>query len=196
MFGATRILLTISACALALPATAQAPASTTTAFDGNYVGMATVGRGRATTTCWAINSMDMTITGGQVVIHAIRFTGNEPTLRGSVNTAGEVLASLQIGSYFFSCLERSMTRCSQGSAWSLNAIGASKANCPPANDAVRRRLCRRIEGVVVSGERRSGSADDIERRRLVPWSWLARDRQPAGCRGYAERQVNPTKRPD
>jgi hypothetical protein len=46
--------------------------------------------------------MDMTIIGGQVVIHALRSTGNEPTLRGSVNTAGEVLASLQIGSYFFS----------------------------------------------------------------------------------------------
>jgi hypothetical protein len=92
----------IAACALATPAAAQAPTPTTTAFDGKYVGTATVGRGRATTTCWAINSMNMAITGGQVVIHATRFTGNEPTLRGSVNTAGEVLASLQIGSYFFS----------------------------------------------------------------------------------------------
>ena len=99
MFGRPRTLLAIAACMLMTPVAAQAP--TTTAFDGKYVGTATVGRGRATTTCWAINSMDMTITGGQVVIHAIRFTGNEPTLRGSVNTAGEVLASLQIGSYFF-----------------------------------------------------------------------------------------------
>ena len=94
--------MTIAACtASAMPAAAQAPASTTTAFDGKYIGTATVGRGRATATCWAINSMDMTITGGQVVIRAMRSTGNEPTLRGSVNTAGEVLASLQIGSYSF-----------------------------------------------------------------------------------------------
>ena len=87
--------LMIAACALATPAAAQAPTPTTTAFDGKYVGTATVGRGRATTTCWAINSMNMAITGGQVVIHATRFTGNEPTLRGSVNTAGEVLALRQ-----------------------------------------------------------------------------------------------------
>ena len=39
--------------------------------------------------------MDMTITGGQVVIHENRPNGDEPTLRGSVNTAGEVLALRQ-----------------------------------------------------------------------------------------------------
>jgi hypothetical protein len=102
MFGRGGILITIAACALAVSAAAQAPAPTTTAFDGKYVGTATVGRGRATTTCWAIDSMNMTITGGQVVIHAIRSTGNEPTLRGSVNTAGEVSASLQGSKYFHS----------------------------------------------------------------------------------------------
>ena len=95
MFGRSRIVLTMAASAVAMPAASQAPAPTTTAFDGKYVGTATIGRGRATTTCWAINSMDMTITGGQVVIHENRPNGDEPTLRGSVNTAGEVLALRQ-----------------------------------------------------------------------------------------------------
>jgi hypothetical protein len=39
MFGRARILLTIAACILATPVTAQAPAPTTTAFDGNYAGV-------------------------------------------------------------------------------------------------------------------------------------------------------------
>jgi hypothetical protein len=102
MFGRGGIPITIAACALAAPVAEQAPAPTTKAFDGKYVGTATIGRDRATTTCWAIDSMNMTITGGQVVIYAIGSTGNEPTLRGSVNTAGEVLASLQGYKYFHS----------------------------------------------------------------------------------------------
>jgi len=39
MFTRARILLTIAAFALALPATAQAPVPTTTAFDGTYLGV-------------------------------------------------------------------------------------------------------------------------------------------------------------
>jgi hypothetical protein len=39
MFGRTRILLMIATCALAMPAAAQAPAPTTTAFDGTYAGI-------------------------------------------------------------------------------------------------------------------------------------------------------------
>jgi hypothetical protein len=38
MFGRARILLTIAACAVAMPAAAQAPAPTT-AFDGTYAGV-------------------------------------------------------------------------------------------------------------------------------------------------------------
>jgi hypothetical protein len=38
MFARARILLTIGVCVVARPATAQAPASTTT-FDGKYVGV-------------------------------------------------------------------------------------------------------------------------------------------------------------
>jgi hypothetical protein len=39
MFGRARILLTIAACAFAVPVVAQAPAPATTAFDGSYVGV-------------------------------------------------------------------------------------------------------------------------------------------------------------
>jgi hypothetical protein len=52
MFGGARILLTISACVLATPVTAQAPAPATTAFDGTYAGVSRemnltgTGRGR------------------------------------------------------------------------------------------------------------------------------------------------------
>jgi hypothetical protein len=38
MFGWTRILLTIAGFAVTLPAAAQTPAPTTTAFDGTYTG--------------------------------------------------------------------------------------------------------------------------------------------------------------
>jgi hypothetical protein len=37
MFGRSRTFVTIAACALAMPATAQVPATTT--FDGMYVGV-------------------------------------------------------------------------------------------------------------------------------------------------------------
>ena len=39
MFGQARTLLSVAACALAMPAAAQAPALTTTAFDGTYAGV-------------------------------------------------------------------------------------------------------------------------------------------------------------
>ena len=39
MLGGARILVTIAACMSAIPVAAQAPAPTTTAFDGTYVGV-------------------------------------------------------------------------------------------------------------------------------------------------------------
>ena len=39
MFGRAKVLFAIAACALALPVDAQAPAPTTTAFDGTYTGV-------------------------------------------------------------------------------------------------------------------------------------------------------------
>jgi len=55
-----------------------------------YVGtVAELGGGHAGN-CGPLASVDMTITGGQVVIHEILFTGGRPTFRGNVNAAGEV----------------------------------------------------------------------------------------------------------
>jgi hypothetical protein len=81
--------------ALAGPAatsSAQEPAAPT-AFDGKYVGTGTLMHGAGG--CNSIRSVDMTITGGQVVIHEIHFDGAGPVYRGSVNAAGEVSASRQ-----------------------------------------------------------------------------------------------------
>jgi hypothetical protein len=91
MSGGIRLLLTVVACALATPAAAQAPAPTT-AFDGKYIGVATLTTG--VPECSAITSVHMTIAGGQVVIHVIRLqSSGRGTFRGSVNAAGEVSAS-------------------------------------------------------------------------------------------------------
>jgi hypothetical protein len=93
MSGGIRLLLTIVACALATPAAAQAPAPTT-AFDGKYIGVATLTSG--VPECDAITSVHMTIAGGQVVIHAILLhSSGRGTFRGSLNAAGEVSASRQ-----------------------------------------------------------------------------------------------------
>jgi hypothetical protein len=98
MFARARILLMIAASVLATPLAAQAPAPTTSAFDGKYVGTATLTTpGRKGTSmglnCGTITSVDMTITGGQVVIRETMFNGGMPAYRGSVNAAGEVSAS-------------------------------------------------------------------------------------------------------
>jgi hypothetical protein len=92
MFGALKGGSLAAAVALTLPALAQAPAPTATAFDGRYVGSATVTGGRATG-CSTITTVDMTINGGQVVIHEILFNGGAWTFRGRVNAAGEISTS-------------------------------------------------------------------------------------------------------
>lgn len=93
MFSRTKILLMVAGCSLGLPAAAQAPAPATTAFDGKYVGTATsTGGGRAPDICGTVKSVDMTITGGQVVIHEVMFNGPGSIYRGSVNAAGEISA--------------------------------------------------------------------------------------------------------
>jgi hypothetical protein len=80
-------------CALTAPATAQAPTPSTTAFDGHYVGTATVtGGGHAGENCFPILHADMTITRGQVVIHTTKSDGATVTFGGSLNAAGEVSA--------------------------------------------------------------------------------------------------------
>jgi hypothetical protein len=66
-----------------------------TAFDGKYVGTAALTR--AAGACRTITSVDMTITGGQVVIHLKYFnTEGRSTYVGTVNGAGEVSASREV----------------------------------------------------------------------------------------------------
>jgi hypothetical protein len=90
MTGGIRISLTIAACAMATAAVAQAPAPATTAFDGIYIGTATIAAGSRVSGCSTVTSVDMTIAGGQVVIHEALFQGGSQTFRGSANAAGEV----------------------------------------------------------------------------------------------------------
>jgi len=87
MFGRARILYTIAACTAATSAAAQTPAPMTTAFDGIYVGTATL-TGVAGA-CATITSVDMTIEGGQVVVREIPFNGGPWVFQGTVNAAGE-----------------------------------------------------------------------------------------------------------
>jgi hypothetical protein len=88
--GLSSALIILSA--LAVPgstSTAQVPAAPT-AFDGKYAGGATLTRGVA---CAAVKSLNMTITGGQVIIHEIHLDEAGLTYKGSVNGAGELSAS-------------------------------------------------------------------------------------------------------
>jgi hypothetical protein len=84
--------------ALAVPtatSSAQGPAAPM-AFDGKYVGTATPTRSpHSSLVCVTITSVDMTITGEQVVIHEVYYNGAGRTYRASVNGAGEVSASFQ-----------------------------------------------------------------------------------------------------
>lgn len=80
-------------CALTAPATAQGSHASATAFDGKYVGTGTVTGGGRTDNCYPILNADMTITGGQVVIHETQSDGATVTFGGSLNAAGEVSGS-------------------------------------------------------------------------------------------------------
>jgi hypothetical protein len=143
MFGRPRMLVTIAAFALTMPAAAQAPTPAMTGFDGKYIGTATISGGRATA-CRTITSVDMTITGGQVVIHQSNFNGGTAIFRGSVNAGGEYRHTVGLthhrvmwGRPLILCPEPSMTTYSQvGPYMEFGAIGASKWSRAP------RRRCR------------------------------------------------------
>ena len=97
MLDRTIALGTIAACMLATPVAAHAPA---TVFDGKYVGMATVEPAKDPADCLTTNPMDMTIAGGQVLIHADGampwnngLTAPKLTFQGSVDAAGEISVS-------------------------------------------------------------------------------------------------------
>jgi|SRR5271166_75349 len=85
--GFLSALVTLMGCAVAT-SPIQGPAAPT-AFDGKYVGTA-VHSGGGSGQCSTITSVDMTIKGGQVVIHENEFNGGWKTFQGSVNEDGEV----------------------------------------------------------------------------------------------------------
>jgi hypothetical protein len=90
--GFSRALLILTALAVPVATSSAQGPTAAGAFDGKYVGTATVTGGHYVGYCVAISSMDMTITGGQVVIHEIGVNGAEYILTGSVDAAGEVSA--------------------------------------------------------------------------------------------------------
>jgi hypothetical protein len=108
MLDRTIVLGTIAACMLATPVAAQAPAPapTTTAFDGTYVGVSQTVAGnmsadpRETRTC-AKNGQPgpLTIAGG-----VVRWPGTVPTLGGtadgSVDAQGVLVMHGPLGSRF------------------------------------------------------------------------------------------------
>jgi hypothetical protein len=83
-------LITLTGCAVAT-SPIQGPAATT-AFDGKYVGIGTITHENPSAGyCRTITSVDMTITGGRLVIHIKYYnTEGRSNYLGVVNSAGEV----------------------------------------------------------------------------------------------------------
>jgi hypothetical protein len=149
MTGGIRLLLAIAACTLAAPTVAQIPAPATTAFDGKYVGTATL-TGVAGA-CVTITSVDITIEGGQVVVREIPFNGGPWTFRGTVNAAGE------ISTYLWTSWDTRLVDSLSGKIEDKVFIGhhlhgnrcaftRPHGSITRANDAVRRRLYWGVEG--------------------------------------------------
>jgi hypothetical protein len=93
MLGGARILVTIAACMSAIPVAAQAPAPTTTAFDGTYVGVSRTlegtisGNPNATRACVPNGQPGPLVIAGGVA----RYNGSalrSSTCDGSVNAQG------------------------------------------------------------------------------------------------------------
>jgi septum formation inhibitor MinC len=150
MFWQARILLTISACGLATPVTAQAPAQIATTFDGKYFGTATIAiESHVDSSCVLTTSVEMTIVGGQVTVHEIQFTGATLVLHGNVSAAGEVSASSSRATVSGTIHDKVFTgqRLAglRGDASLL--LQARNGEGTRADDAVRRRLYWRVEGI-------------------------------------------------
>jgi len=103
MFGWMRAVLTIAVLATALPADAQAPAPTTTAFDGTYIGVS-----RTLETTMAGHATRQCPPSGRVppltIVNGIARTAGLGTAEGSVSPEGAVvmraLAGFGAGSRF------------------------------------------------------------------------------------------------
>jgi hypothetical protein len=100
MFGRARILLVIGPCAVALPAAAQAPASTT-AFDGIYTGVSMTFegtmRGLSTSRTCAPSGKPgrLTIANG-----VVQTSWGGSTADGSINPQGVLVMHAQSGARF------------------------------------------------------------------------------------------------
>jgi hypothetical protein len=102
MLGGARILVTIAACMAAIPVAAQAPAPTTTAFDGTYVGVSRTFESRlmGTRNSCALNSQlpgPLTIANG-----VARYSGSATMARvnwpeASVNAQGVLVMACPDG---------------------------------------------------------------------------------------------------
>ena len=113
--------------------TAQGSAATAV-FDGKYVGTAGLADGPSAY-CLAIESVDMTIAGGQVLIHADNpdgVTAPKLTFQGSVNAAGEVSAS---------------TPARQRAAWSGPLTGTIRDKVFSVRRLLENACCYRIQMV-------------------------------------------------
>ena len=87
----TLVILGAAAMSAAATSSAQGPAAPP-AFDGKYVGTARqTGGSETTNACYPITSVEMTVTGPQVVMNEIHLNGAY-TYHGSVNAVGEVSA--------------------------------------------------------------------------------------------------------
>jgi hypothetical protein len=103
MLDRTIVLGTIAACMLATPVAAQAPAPTTTAFDGTYVGVSQTfegsiyGPGTPTRGCTTNGQPGpLTIAGG--VVRFSGFSASGSTAEGSVNAQGLLVLHTPYGS--------------------------------------------------------------------------------------------------
>jgi len=121
MFGRARILLTIVASAVALPATAQAPAPTTTAFDGTYLGVSNTLEGDIDTgRTWARYCPQFSRPPTLSIVNGIARTG---PYEGSVDAQG-VLVMRSFWSHFDGRIDsqgtvrgRSTSGCSYQFVW-------------------------------------------------------------------------------
>ena len=138
--GFPGILLILSALAVpAATSSAQEP-TPATGFDGKYVGTATPTYAHDVAFCIVIRSIGMTITGGQVRIHELLSSGGG-TYRGSVNAAGEVLASARGDVGHIRTVSGTIHEMySQVSAWMEHDGVANTASKWPPRPRRRRRL--------------------------------------------------------
>jgi hypothetical protein len=98
MSDRTIVLWTIAACMSAIPVAAQAPAPTTTAFDGTYAGVSRTFESHmydnTTRGCMPLNSQPGPLT---IADSAVRWQRRVGTFEGSVNGQGALILHGPLG---------------------------------------------------------------------------------------------------